>query len=624
MAFLRTLVGHRQVWLLLLLGLLTLVVGRWTLGPGDAIPVVVRGGYWVMLVAFGLFARALWRLAREGWATWRPGRADAAALALVVACNGVWLAHEKPGFKILADEVLLLGTSMGLHYEREVAFPVRATDVQGPLQFPERQLDKRPFFFPFLVSLLHDVTGYRPANAFLLNAGLGVVFLSLAFVLGTVAGGTRWAGALVVLLFAGLPLLAQQAAGGGFELLNLVMIAAVLLLGVRYAGRPDAASLEALCLGAILLAQTRYESVLFILPVAALAVWGWARAGRVFLSWPVILCPVFLLPYVLQNRVFEINTAVWEMASRPGSDVPFALKYVPDNLGHALAFFFDTSGYQANSVFFGALGLLALPFFVMLLVRQVRARGPVDAKNVALGFGAVGLLAVGGLLMAYFWGQFDHPVIRRLSLPVHLLLALAIVAVGASLIRRPAVWQGLGGAALLALVLQGIPTMARQSYAWEYMPLVEMEWRADFLARQPSRHFLFIDRDMVFWITQRIPATPIEQARRRKEGLAYHLRNHSFEAMYVFQRFKVDDRTGALKIDPADDLGPDFELAPVAQRRIATLQLARISRLVAIRERDEVVARAVDFVPLQEPTRTAEELQKAKSEYLEQWIKQLP
>ena len=42
----------------------------------------------------------------------------------------------------------------------------------------------------------------------------------------------------------GLPLLAQNATGGGFELLNLVMILATLLLGMRYLARRDASSLE--------------------------------------------------------------------------------------------------------------------------------------------------------------------------------------------------------------------------------------------------------------------------------------------------------------------------------------------------------------------------------------------
>lgn len=624
MALLKRMIRHRQVWLMVLVAMLTLVVGRWTIGPDQSIPLVARGGYWVMLTAFVLFLRALWRLGSEAWAEWRPGWADAAVLALVLAGGGLWQAHEKHGFKILADETLLLGTSMGLHFEREVTFPVRATDVHGPLQFPERRLDKRPFFFPFVVSLVHDFTGYRPTNPFWVNTGLGFVFLGLVYALGRRVGGSPWAGVLLVLLFIGLPLLAQQAAGGGFELLNLTMMVVVLLLCRRYAERPDEKALEALCYATVLLAQTRYESILFVLPVAGLALWGWAREQRVVLTWPVLFCPVFLLPYLLQNRVFDLNEGAWEMASRPGSDVPFALKYVPDNLGHALGFFFDTTGYQPNSILYAALGLLALPFFALLLVRLVRGVGATDRASVGLAFGSIGLFAIGALLMVYFWGQFDHPVIRRLSLPVHLLFAVAIAVVGASVIRRVAVWQGLCAAAVLALLLQGVPSMARQSYAWEYTPGIETAWRAEFLARQPARNFLFIDRDLVFWIANRISATPAEQAKLRKEGLAYHLRNHSFEAMYVFQRFAVDEETGHLTIDPADDIGPDFELEPVEQRRIATLHLARISRVTAIREKGEVVARAVDLVPLREPKLSPKELQEVKTKYLEKWIKQLP
>lgn len=622
MPFLKLMLRQSRVWLVGLLGVLVFVVGRWVISPEAAVPTVAKGGYWVMLVTVVLFARTLWRLTRESLSNYRPSRADWAALALIVACGGVWVAHERQGFKILADETLLLGTSMGLHYEREVAFPVRATDVQGPFQFPERHLDKRPFFYPFVVSLVHDVTGYRPTNGFHVNAVLGFLFLGLAYVIGWRLGGTRWSGALWVLLFAGLPLLAQQAAGGGFELLNLVMMATFLLLALRYAERPDDLSLEAMCLAAVLLAQTRYESVLFVLPAAVIALWGWWRDGRVFLSWPVVLCPVFLLPYVLQNRVFEMNTGVWEMASRPGYEVPFSLGYVPDNLGHALAFFFDTSGYQGNSIYFSALGLLALPFFALMILRLLR--GATAGQPVAVGATGIGLFLIGGLLLAYFWGQFDHPVIRRLSLPLHWLMAMAVATVGAQLIRRTVVWQALCAGAVLALLVQGIPTMARQAYLWDYQPAVEMEWRADFLARQTRRDFLFIDRDVTFWITQRISATPVAQATLRKEGLAYHLRNHSFSAMFVFQRFTVDDQTGALTIDPTDDLGPNFELEPVAQRRIATLHLARISRIGAIRENGEIVARAVLAVPAVEPQLSSAELQKVKAEYLEKWIKQLP
>lgn len=623
MSVLKLALHHKLVWLLASLAVAAVIVGRWVLDAAQVARVVSQGGYWIMLAAFLLFVRAGWRLARAGWARWQPTRADAGALALVLAVSGLWAAHERHGFKILADEVLLLGTSMSIHYDREIGYPARASDATGPLQLSLKVLDKRPYFFPFLVSVVHDTTGYRPTNPFWLNTVLGAVLLGLVYVLGWQIARTRWGGALLVLLFAGLPLAAQQAAGGGFELLNLVMILVVVFAAARYARAPDEDALEFLCLAAVLLAFTRYESVVFIVPVAVLALWGWARAGRVVLSWPVALAPVFLFPYLLQNRIFSVNSAAWEMGSVKGADAPFALHYLPDNLGHALAFFFSFDGYQANSVYFASLGLVALPFLLLLTLRAFRST---EAAPEAVGraFVVAGLFVIGALLMVYFWGQFDHPVIRRLSLPVHLLFAIAIVTVGASLFRSVRGWQIATAGAVAALVFQGMPMMARQAYAWDYTPGIEMAWREEFLRQYPQRDYLFIDQDATFWITQRMPATPIKQAAERKDGLAYHLRNHSFSALYVFQRFSADPDTGRLTLDPADDIGPDFELEPVLQKRIATLHLARISRVTAIRDRGAVVARAGYVAPSAGPTMSKEELEKASAVYLEKWIKQLP
>lgn len=624
MPILPLIVRDRRVWLLGALGLLAVVVGRGVVSPQDAIPLVAKTGYWLLLATVVLFGWALVRLAAP-WRGWRPGRADLGAAVLVLACWGTWMAHERQGYKILADEVLLTATSMGMHLEREVALPVRATDVRGPFQFPEKMLDKRPYLFPFLVSLVHDFTGYRTTNSFHLNAVLGLVFLGLLYRLGWLAGGSRWAGALLVLVFAGLPLLAQQAAGGGFELLNVTLMAALTLLAIRYLREPDEVSLEALCFAAVLLAFARYESVLFVAPTAAVILWGWWRAGRVLLSWPVLLTPLLLLPYLLQNRVFSVAADAWQMGSKPGITEPFSLAYLPDNLGHALAFFFDTSGYQANSVYFAALGLLALPFFFLHALRWLRSGAAAAPVQVALAWMGLGLAAIGALLMVYFWGQFDDPVIRRLSLPVHLLMGVALVAVLAEAARgRVRAWQAACAGAVLALFLQAVPMMARQAYFWEYLPGIEMAWRQDFLARHPQRDFLFIDRDATFWITERISATPTQQAHERKDGLAYHLRNHSFSSMYVFQRFKIDDATGALQLEPLDDIGPDFELETVTEKRIATLRLARISRITAIREGGEVVARFRPHVKEAAETRSEAELQQLTNQYLEKWIKNLP
>jgi hypothetical protein len=623
------LLKNRRLILFVLLGILGVVLGRWVVPEGLAVTLVVEGGYWVILVGFSLFVRAVWRVMRPGLKGWRPDRFDVGALALIVTISGLWQAHEPKGFKILADEVLLLGTSMNMHYTREVSYPIRATDVQGPFQAIQSVLDKRPFFFPFLVSLVHDFTGYRPSNPFYVNIVLGAVFLALMYGLGWRLAGTRWAGAALVLLWGGLPLLAQQTVGGGFDLLNLVMLATVLSLAWRFAAQPDAAGTEALCLGTVLLALTRYESVLFVFPVAGLLLWGWSRVGKITLTWPVWLTPILLLPYVLQNRIFTVNSGAWEMSGQGGgvvANAPFALHYLPDNLGHAAAFFFDTSGYQPSSLVFGVLGLLALPGLGIWVARVLRAREQQSPADVAVVAVALGLFAINALLFVYFWGQFDHPVIHRLSLPLHLLMALALVVVVRNWLhrRRFGAWKVLCGVALGGLLVQGLPAMAKRAYEHDYTPGVEMAWRREFIARYPARDYLFLDRDSNFWITQEIPATPIEQAKRREEGLAYHLRNHSFSAMYVFQRFKVDDQTGRMILDPADDPGPDFELQPVWEKRIATLLIGRISRVTAIHYNGKTEHATPYVQPGPGPSLTPAQLDKARAEYLDNWIKQLP
>lgn len=618
-------IRDRRLWLLALMGALVFCVARWVVPTDTAFNLVVKGGYWLILLNFILFVGVLWRLGRSGWSQWKPGKAEVGALLLVLAVAGVWQAHETRGFKILADEVLLLGTSMDLHYEREATYPIRATDVQGPFQVLQGVLDKRPLFFPFVVSLVHDVTGYRPTNPFYVNMTLSVGFLALVFLLGRRIAGTGWAGVLGVLLFAGLPLMAQQAAGGGFELLNMVMLAGVLWLACRFAEKPDETSMEALYLGALLLAQTRYESALFILPVVGLIFWGWSRMGRVVLPWSIWLSPLLLAPYVLQNRQFQNNESLWELAGQGGgATTPFALHYLPDNLGHALAFFFDTSGFQPNSILFAVLGLIALPLFGIWITRVFREKQSRTSVDVAVAVMGLGLFAVTGLFMVYFWGQFDHPVIRRLSLPLHLVMMLGICVVLAKWVTWRLKWQVACGATVLALLLQGLPLMAKRAYEKEYTPGVEMEWRQQFLAEFPERDYLFIDQDSVFWITHHITATPIKQAQVRKEGLAYHLRNHSFSAMYVFQRYKVDDQTGELTIDPPDDLGEGFEVEPVWEKRITTLMIGRISRITAIHEGGDVAEARAYALPSTQDPRTSAQLEDVKASYLENWIEQLP
>ena len=63
------------------------------------------------------------------------------------------------------------------------------------------------------------------------------------------------------------------------------MILSTLWLGMRFAEAPGVARLGAFLFSGILLAQTRYESALFVLPVGAVLALVWWRQRRIEITW---------------------------------------------------------------------------------------------------------------------------------------------------------------------------------------------------------------------------------------------------------------------------------------------------------------------------------------------------
>jgi hypothetical protein len=620
-SFLAPWLGDRRLWLLGVTSIAAVALGFWLVPDQAAIIFVSKAGFWFVLVAFAIFLQALWLTFRAELAAFRWRMIDWTSAGIVALGGIVLLVHETFGFKIVMDEIMLLGTSMSMHLDKTVLVPVRGNDIQGSFVILDGMMDKRPLFFPFLVSLLHDLTGYRPANTFILNGILTFVFLGLVFALGRQLAG-RLAGWLGVALLAGLPLLAHNATGGGFELLNLVMILATLLLGARFVDKRDAASLTAFCFAALLLAQVRYESVIFLLPVVLLVLWVWKREGHLVLSWPVMFAPLLMVHYPLQHRIFDLRASSWELGSKPGSTTPFSTGYVVDNISHALNFLFAKASEQPNSMVLSVLGCLAVPFFVLLVVKRLRSLASEPPVVVATTLFALGFAAQFALLMGYFYGQFDDVVIRRLSLPTQLGMVIAVMAV-VQQFANAAVVRALLALSLLGLLSRSIPSMAAHAYSQEYLPGKETAWRREFIAEQRRHDYLVIDNDSILWIAHEVSSTPVFQASGpRREDLVFLMRNHAFSDVLVFQRFNIDAGTGRMTLRDGDDLGPDFVLETVREERLQTLTLSRLSRLKEIRKGAAVLT-APDSAKHEVPKDRAE-IEKLRRAYLENLLKMLP
>ncbi len=593
--------------------------------PAEAVMLVKKYGYWQILLVTVLFTlcavRSLRAEVAAGWKSWRIW---AGPVALVLAGSVFLHIQERHEFKMVMDEVVLQDTALRMHFAREAAATVRGYDLAGNFTALQVYVDKRPLFFPFLLSVLHDLTGYRVSNAFVLNGLLTVVFVALVFLVGRRLAG-RPAGVAAVLLVVSIPLVHQNVASSGFELLNLVMIVATLWFGMRYVERPDTDRLGAFVLAGILLAQTRYESALFILPVGVVILYQWWRQRAVDLSWPVLVAPLLLVIVPLHFNVFKITTATWQLNDGPGSDTPFSPRFFYDNVAHALNFFLATDGSQPNSLLVSVLGVVGVAFFVLVLYREHRALFRQQAAQAVFCIFMLGLMLHTVLMLCYFWGQFDDIIIRRLSLPSHLLLILTFLFVFPRLVSHRSRWQWLLAITGVFIIGFTLPSVAMHRYSQENFAARTNTWLSDFIDGLGDDTALAVDGGSgLQWFIHRKSSIPVDTLARSPENYAFHFRNHSFNHFFVVQRIGVDYDKGILLPSIDDDLGDGVTLELVAEKTFSPVYRIRISRVTAIDEAKlkAWAKRRGTAVPITPQLKST--IQKSDSGAIDRWFKMLP
>lgn len=615
----------RKVLLLALICALALVLGFWSFTPLQAVTLLKYGGYWMTMAAVVCFVTTTVVSLRDSGPDLAAWRQWIVPVVVALGAAGFLHLHEPHEFKIVADEVVLQLTAKQMHFAREAAVVVRGYEYTGNFEPLVTYVDKRPMLFPFLLATLHDLTGYRVANVHYLNAALSAVMMVLFLLLGRRIGG--WAaGIAAVLLVATVPLVAQNACGGGFELLNLVMILLTIWLGMRAADQPASDQrLSAFVLSGVLLALVRYESVLFVFPVAAVVVYLWLRTRTVRLPWPLLVAPLLLVVCPLQLNVFKMSQAAWQLNDIAGADEPFRLRYFYDNVGHAMNFFLSVDGSQPNSMLIGVGGVLAIGFFILLLYRRHSVIFRTEPANAVLTIFLIGLFIHSALMLCYFWGRWDDPVIRRLSLPTHVAMILAILVVWLPLVTHQRRWTWLNVAALVYLVAFTVPANAKHRFTQQNFAAAATNWLGGHIRQIGDRSALVIDRNAgLQWFLYDKSSVTSTAIAARPEALAFHFRNRSFAEFLLVQRVTPVLETGGRIISLEDDFGDALQLELIEERAFAPLYLVRISRITGLDEaRLSAWAKQRRESPPPPPPPT-DTLLTAGNEQVLEWLRQLP
>jgi hypothetical protein len=571
---------RRRLFLLLLTVLSSVQLGFATFTPAQDSLILRYAGYPLIALTFAAWIGSVWRL-RPSVAEVRrwvvgEGRtvlAWTAALTLLAVLTAPYL------YKVLYDEAVVQGTATTMHWHREVGSIGRAYAYDGGFQILQPYLDKRPYFFPFLVSVLHDLTGWRESNAFALNTLLLPVVLLLAYAGGRALAGHR-AGLVSLVSLGAFSLLLLNATGAGLEMLNLALVLGLVVSGASYLDQPNDARLDRLVLTVILLANTRYESSIYVGSAALIVLVGWARAGRPILPWGALAGPLLLIPYALHNRYLAANPTLWEL--RDGLNERFSLDYLSANIGFARTFFFNLGPAIANSpwlTYAGAAALIGLAITVFRLHLRWADLPPAVQACIAVALG-VGINLV--LLLAYYWGDLSDPIVSRLSLPLHSLLALAIGGT-VGLLERHLPWRLAGPAIIAALVCYGL-WGARVTQNLPDLNLIEttQRWELAVIKRlPPAERLVLTDKSPLFWFAQGMGSTSCTRAAQCLAGLEYHWRARSFQEILVIQRFAPLGAEGGWMLESDSRIPAGITLESIAERRFG-VKLQRVSRVVAI------------------------------------------
>ncbi len=538
-------------------------------------------GYWIIL---GLVLHFLLLLRRRSKGTTTAKiilycRENWGGLLVIALATAYLQVHEQHEFKILYDEYTLNSVARNLHFNREACVQDVLHRINGEPVSLAGFVDKRPILFPFAVSVLHELTGYRPANAFLLNFLLSGILLFLLYEFTRRATGPGY-GILSVLLMTSLPLMAQNATSGGYELLNLCLVCALLITGTNYLRAQDTGGLHLMILSAILLANTRYESILFTCVPVVLVLLKTLRTKKLSLTWAAALSPAYLALPLLSIRIFHSGKHFFQTDESNF----FNLRHLAPNLRQALVYLFDFSGSYSNSLILSILGPVCL---LLLGVHVLRRQQPVIHEDHHLPVFCAAFLFMAAnlvLILCCFWGAWTDPVTSRFSLPLHLFMVLAVPLTlyhGFAMTRMPP-WLPAGVLVFMVGVTGHVTArMAKRTD----LQICEIDnWTFDYIFNniRDGKDSLFILDASIGLGLYHYPCIAIKVANASPEKVLFTRKIGVYKEIYAVQMIEKDNQSGRENDITRIRFSPRFRLEPVAEKRIDTNLFCRISRVIGL------------------------------------------
>ncbi len=531
-------------------------------------------GYWNILILFVSLVALFCAGNGKVFLDWIRQRES---IALIISCllAATFLYTREGGsFKIIFDEQLLSNVALNMSNLHEPV--VRESSLADVAWYDV--IDKRPLLFPLILSLVHNIFGYAPENAFYLNFVLTALFLGLLYcLLKQIANRTAAIYAVAIACF--MPLIEQNSSGGGFEMLNLCGILIAAQLAIKYWKKPSATALSQLVLSLALLSHIRYESVLIALPFAVLVAVSWIKEKQITLPLAVILVPFSFLPLAWQFNFIKTQPQYWQYSLK--GDSSFDLSYFSTNIKHAANFLFIPSTQYAGSPIIGILGVCSL---VALIAFSITRRESIYANRpdrVATCVTAIGLILQTLLVFFFTFGQLDDSIVSRLGLPLVLLLISSGAIVLAVFHKTNKYAKTLSLTVTAAAALFAFKSYSFPEYTNGNAIRKRIEVTLDFADALPQGNYLFVSAMPRALELEGYNNISTATARLRIPNIKQHIELGTYDKVFVVQygAFFNTEAGPEKRILTATKIGAKAILTPVLEQSLLAKNFLRISEI---------------------------------------------
>ncbi len=460
--------------------------------------------------------------------------------------SAVIFVSAKPYFRILSDETNMLAVSKSMLYEKKVENSMQGLWHYNNYNVIDAVNDKRPFLFPLLTSVVHTLAGYSALSPFAVNFVFLFSLLSMIFIFIEKHFGAVYAYS-AVLLAAAQPVISQTASSAGFDLSMVVFIVISFICLYKYLMKPDAPAFQLLWVNLLMLANTRYDGLLFLLIIIPmLAALKYVRSS--FLNSSVIyLTPVLMLPVFWQR--FCVDTKFENPAGEPAFSIANIFKHTHTFFNT----FFNFSYYYPYASVINIAGAGAALYLLYSCILETWPAGREKKHFVLIAMVCYGASWLA--ITAFHAGSPGVPGSFRYFCLTALILSLLciIVAVKIAALKDKGVWV-ITAASMLFLMYNPVTVenMAENTYSRS----MEYGYEMDFLEKQGTHNILVISDWPGEFTARNYGAVSFIYAKEHRDDLLKSFNNHLFEHVYVFQIIRYD----RLEPEPIFNMNKVFEL----------------------------------------------------------------